>query len=213
VNHIKKSVFRFKPGEKACEEQSWIDRPTHFLGQSLRDFLQAFPCAMAIMIAQPFGRSRHIIKDIFQRELGLWHFSRRWVPHSLTDSQIKPIAKAKELSAVFQDRGESSFDRIVTNHESRFACIYQSDRSSAQESHTKLCSHFCSQAVIWWPWVRSHLIKHTPKIAFFIIFDPTSSVGRCAVARNSGGHDFIFAWRIPRLGSPRNVCGISDFAN
>jgi hypothetical protein len=22
VNHIKKSVFRFKPGEKACEEQS-----------------------------------------------------------------------------------------------------------------------------------------------------------------------------------------------
>jgi hypothetical protein len=107
VSQVKKWVVRFKQGEKTCEDQSRINRPLHFWGQPLRDFLQEFPFATAIMIAQHFDESRHTIKQILQWELGLWKFSRMWVPHLLTDSQrIERIAKAKEIFAVLQNRAE-----------------------------------------------------------------------------------------------------------
>jgi hypothetical protein len=50
VSQVKKLIVRFKQGEKICEDQSWTGRPLHSLGQFLRDFLQEFLFATAIII-------------------------------------------------------------------------------------------------------------------------------------------------------------------
>jgi hypothetical protein len=51
VSQVEKCFVWFKQGGKTCEDQSRTGRPPHFLGQPLRDFLQEFLFATAVIIA------------------------------------------------------------------------------------------------------------------------------------------------------------------
>jgi hypothetical protein len=89
----------------SCKDQSTPGHPLLVLGEALSNFLNKFPIATASMIMQHLSQSNHIIKDIIQRELRLQKFSRRWVPHSIFDSQNADyINKANKIFAVLQER-------------------------------------------------------------------------------------------------------------
>jgi hypothetical protein len=69
-----------------------------------------------------------MIKEILQQELGLHKFSRRRVPHSLSDPQrINRATKVRVISAVLHDRTDNSFDGVVIGNKSWFVFIYLSD--------------------------------------------------------------------------------------
>jgi hypothetical protein len=78
---------RFATGDLSCEDYLKPGRSPHVLGKALSDFFEHSPFASAGVIAEHFGQSKHIIKEILERELGLRRFSRKWVPHSLSDLQ------------------------------------------------------------------------------------------------------------------------------
>jgi transposase len=84
---VKNWCTRFTEGDLTCSDQLRIDRLRHMLRTDLSQFLQEFPFATARQLAENFNESKHTIKTILERKLGLRKFSRRWVPHSLSDSQ------------------------------------------------------------------------------------------------------------------------------
>jgi hypothetical protein len=86
LTQIKEWRARFKAGDFSCENKFRFDLLLHVLGKDLRDFLKEFPFATAGIIAQHFNQSKLTINEILQQELGLQTFSRRWVPHSLSDA-------------------------------------------------------------------------------------------------------------------------------
>jgi hypothetical protein len=89
------------------------------LGTDLSQFLEEFPFATAGLLAQHFGESKHTIKEKFNSELGLRMFSRRWVPHSLSDSQkVDRMMKARHILDGLLEQKDKSFNCIVTDDES-----------------------------------------------------------------------------------------------
>jgi hypothetical protein len=61
-------------------------------------FLQKYFFASARIIAKRFLTTASLAKEILQRELGTRTFSRRWVPHSLSDAQkVARVEAAKEM--------------------------------------------------------------------------------------------------------------------
>jgi hypothetical protein len=62
----------------------------------LETFLQEDPFVSASVITQHFFAAVLTVKDILQRELGKNKFSRRWVPHSLSDAQKVTHVEASE---------------------------------------------------------------------------------------------------------------------
>jgi hypothetical protein len=79
---VKEWRSRFANGDLCCQDQIRLGGPPDVLGKTLSDFHEEFPFASADIIAQNFGQSKPLIKQILQRELGLGLFSRRWVAHS-----------------------------------------------------------------------------------------------------------------------------------
>jgi hypothetical protein len=107
-------------------------RPLHVLGEPLAEFLEQFPFASAGSIAEHFGLSKPTIREIIERELGLRRFSRRWVPHSLSDSQkADRMTMAISMLGVLNRQAAFSFSRIVTGDESWFLYLNQSDHMFA----------------------------------------------------------------------------------
>jgi hypothetical protein len=74
-------------------------------------------------------RSRHFrlspstVKKILRRELGLQEFSRRWVPHLLSDDQKKlQVDASLKLLSLLGMYAEHDFKGIATGDESWFQC-------------------------------------------------------------------------------------------
>jgi hypothetical protein len=88
------------------------------LGKALSDFLEEFRFTTAGFIVQHFGQSKHTIKEILQWELGPWRFSRRLMPHSLSEAQkADRTAMANDLLSVLHSQVDYSFSRTVTEDE------------------------------------------------------------------------------------------------
>jgi hypothetical protein len=101
-------------------------------GKALSDFLEEFPFSIAGIIAQQFDELKHAIKEIFQRERELRRFSRRWIPHSLSEARkANRTAIAIDLSSVLHRQANHSFSRIATGYESWFFYLYPSDHMFA----------------------------------------------------------------------------------
>jgi hypothetical protein len=98
------------------------------LGTDLSQFLQEFPFAMARQLAEHFNESKHTIKTILDRELGLQKFSRRWVPHSISDSQnFDRMRKTRYMLDVLQEQTDKSFNWTITGDEPWFVFLSLSD--------------------------------------------------------------------------------------
>jgi hypothetical protein len=86
LTQIKEWRARLETGDLSYGDKYRFARPPHVLGKALFDVLEKFPFAIAGIIAQHFDQSMHITKEILQWELGLRRFSRRWIPHSLSNA-------------------------------------------------------------------------------------------------------------------------------
>jgi hypothetical protein len=103
-------------------------RPRHMLGTYLSQFLQEFSLAKARQLVEHFNESKHTIKTILEREHGLWKFSRRWLPHSLSDSQkVDRMRKAKSILDVLREQTDKYFNWMRTSDDSWFVYLYLSD--------------------------------------------------------------------------------------
>jgi hypothetical protein len=68
------------------------------------------------------------VKEILRRELGLKKFSRRWVPHFLSDGQKKlRVDASRKLLSLLGIDAEHNFKRIATGDESWFRYSSYSD--------------------------------------------------------------------------------------
>jgi hypothetical protein len=107
------------------------------LAMDLSQLLQEFPFAKARQLAEHFSESKHTLNAILQRELSLQKFSRRWVPHSLSDSQqVDRMRKARYMLDILREQTDKSFNCIITCDEERFVYLYLSDHmfASGRES-------------------------------------------------------------------------------
>jgi hypothetical protein len=77
----------FSTGDISCLDEARPGRPLSILGPPLEHFLEKFPFASVRIMAMHFNISHYIVKNILSRELGLWKFFRRCVPHQLSDAQ------------------------------------------------------------------------------------------------------------------------------
>jgi hypothetical protein len=65
-------------------------RPPHVLRKALTGLLEDFPFASAAIIIEQFSQFKSTVKEILQQELGLQRFSRKSVPHSVSDTETAP---------------------------------------------------------------------------------------------------------------------------
>jgi hypothetical protein len=78
-------------------------------------FLQRYLFASVRTIAKHFLIIASTVKGILQRELGMRQFSRRWIPHSLSDAQkVARVEGAKEMLKIVQESETNDFDGIST---------------------------------------------------------------------------------------------------
>jgi transposase len=104
VSQIKIWLQKFRNCDLSCRDSPRSGRPPLTLGPQLETFLQNCSFARARIIAQHFLTTVPTIKDIFQRELGMIKFSRRWVPHFLSLAQkVALIEASKTTLRVLQD--------------------------------------------------------------------------------------------------------------
>jgi hypothetical protein len=71
LSQVRNWCTRFTDGDLICIDQSRAGRPRHVLGTDLTQFFEQFPFATTGLLAQHFGESKHTIKEILNRELGL----------------------------------------------------------------------------------------------------------------------------------------------
>jgi histone-lysine N-methyltransferase SETMAR len=73
------------------------------------------------------------VKEILDRDLGFKKFTRRWVPHTISDPQkLKRVETSAELLQILNDLQTGSFDGITTGEESWFYYLYESSAMFAK---------------------------------------------------------------------------------
>jgi hypothetical protein len=80
-------VARFESRDTSCEDLSRLGRPLTDLAEPFRLFLQDYPFASAGMLSYHFNVCATTVKEILDRDLGVKKFTRRWVPHTLSNPQ------------------------------------------------------------------------------------------------------------------------------
>jgi hypothetical protein len=76
------------------------------------------------------------VKEILARDLGLRKFTRRWVPHTVSDPQkVKRIETSIELFHILNAMEVDSVDGITTGDESWFQYLCESSAMFAKPPH------------------------------------------------------------------------------
>jgi transposase len=128
---VKRWIRKFKNGDLSCDDDSRPGRPMSILGPVLQKFLDRYPFASARVMSKHFGLSPPTVKEILRRELGLKKFSRRWVPHLLSDAQKKlRVDASRQLLSMLGMYAEYNFEGITTGDESWFQYSSYSDSDS-----------------------------------------------------------------------------------
>jgi transposase len=103
------------------------------LAEPLRLFLDNDPFTTARMLSRHFNVSATTVKEILARDLGMRKFTRRWVPHTLSDLQkVKRVETSTELFHILNELEVDSFDGITTDDESSFQYLSESSAMFAK---------------------------------------------------------------------------------
>jgi hypothetical protein len=84
---IKIWLLGFKTGNLSCSDLPRVRRPPVILGPQVEAFLHKCPFESVRIIVKRSLTPASNVKEILQTELGMRKFSRRWVPHSLSDAE------------------------------------------------------------------------------------------------------------------------------
>jgi histone-lysine N-methyltransferase SETMAR len=133
LSQSKRWIHRFKDGDLSCEDEDRSGRPLSDLSDGIRRHLDKYPFTSAQLLAKHFSSSVPTISRILKTHLGLRKFSRRWVPHDLTDDQKRSRCAISEglLNALKNDEC-AGFSHVTTGDESWFSYRYQSTHCYAK---------------------------------------------------------------------------------
>jgi hypothetical protein len=121
LSQIEIWLQRFRTRNLSYSGLSLAGRPPLTLAPQVETFLQMYPLARSRIIMKHSRTAAFTVKEILQRELGMRKFSRRWVPHSLSDAQkIARVEAAKDMLRILRRSEGNDFDGIATGDESRF---------------------------------------------------------------------------------------------
>jgi hypothetical protein len=116
---VQYSVPRFPSGDTSCEDLSRLGWPLTVLAEPFRLFLQDYHFASARMLSRHLNVCATTVKEILHRDLCFKKFTRRWVPHTLSDPQkLKRVETSAELLQILNDLQTDSFDGITPGDES-----------------------------------------------------------------------------------------------
>jgi hypothetical protein len=88
------------------------------------------------MVSLHFSVSVITVKEILARDLGSRKFTRRSVPHTLSDPQkVKRVEASTELLHILNPLEIDSFDGITTGDEFWFQYLYESSDMFAKSPH------------------------------------------------------------------------------
>jgi histone-lysine N-methyltransferase SETMAR len=133
LSQVKRWIRRFKDGDLSCEDEDRSGRPFSDLSDAIRLHLEKFPFTSAKVLAKYFSTSLPTISRILTTHLGLRKFSRRWVPHELTDDQkLSRIQISAELLTSLRNDEFGGFCHIATGDESWFSYRYESTHCYAK---------------------------------------------------------------------------------
>jgi hypothetical protein len=116
---VRKWVMKIKAGTFSIFPESPTGRqPKGEITQQLMKTLQTHPQASTPMLAEIVGVSRHTVKNRLIYELGMKKVSLRWVPYSLTPSQLESRKEgAKQLAQVISQAKKLSYSNLLTGDE------------------------------------------------------------------------------------------------
>jgi histone-lysine N-methyltransferase SETMAR len=141
------------------------------LRTDLNQFLAEFLFATTGLFAQDFDELKYTIKEIFNVELVLRKFSRRWVSDSRSDSQkIDQMRKARHMLDVLLEQRDKSFNCIVTSDKSWFVYRDLSDHMFASGRENVI--------------PREKQIIGARKVMLTIFFSRTSLINLDALSRD-----------------------------
>jgi hypothetical protein len=145
LSAVERWVSQFKTRIPICEDNPRPGRLSSDLRSSLTAFLWEFPFASARQMSKHFHASLTTNKEILSRQLGPRKFSRRWVPHRLSDDQKDArVRDSRALLAILRRLQDNSFEDIPRGDESWFLHEYQPnsifaacEKRSRQDMNTK----------------------------------------------------------------------------
>jgi transposase len=118
---VKRWLRRFREGDTSCENSNRAGKLDTIFGDVLLKFFSKCPFASAKNITSHFDISVSTVKDLLARELELCKFTRRWVPHSLSERQKSEWGtQSILLSDLLQRHQTADFNAIATGDESHF---------------------------------------------------------------------------------------------
>jgi hypothetical protein len=144
LSTVERWVSRFKTGAATCEDNQRPCRPPCDFGSSLAAFLLEFAFASACQMSKHLHTSHTTIKDILRRQLGLRRFSRRWVPHQLSEDQKTALVRDSIARlAIVRPLQDNSFERLSPGDESWFLYEYLSGSmfAASRETIRSRCEH------------------------------------------------------------------------
>jgi hypothetical protein len=116
LSQIKIWLQRFRTEDLSCGDLPRAGRPPLTLRPQVDAFLHKYPFISTRIIAKYFLTTASTVKDIHLRELGTRKFSRRWVPHSLSDAQkVGRVEAAKNV----KDLQESETNDLMASQQAR----------------------------------------------------------------------------------------------
>jgi transposase len=129
---VKRWLRYFNSGDLSCADLPRRGRPLTSLGSVIEKFLEKHPFASSKVVSRHIDVSASTVKEIMTRELGLKKYTRRWVPHELSEDQKKfRVDQSRMPLDILQLYAEHNFEGIVTDHESWFRCSTYSDSTFA----------------------------------------------------------------------------------
>jgi hypothetical protein len=133
LSQTKPGIRRFKDGHLLCENEDQSEIPLSELTDRIRRQLDKFPFTSVKTLAKQFSTSLPTIIRILKTNPGLKKFSKRWVPHDLTDDQkrIRCTISAGLLDVLRNDES-SGFSHVATGGESWFSYHYKSTHCYAK---------------------------------------------------------------------------------
>jgi hypothetical protein len=195
-------LHHFREGDTSCEDRNRSRRALAIGGGILSKLLSKSPFASAKEIASHFYISVSTVKDILARELGPRKFTRRSVPHFLSERQKNErVSQSRLLLDLLERQHRADFNAIATGDESGFRYVYPARIMYARSrSDVTSCvlSGICTSIVMitFFTGTRLLVLKALPKGRKFnqddFLKDVISLLSRKQRSNRPKKHEFDF---------------------
>ena len=132
ISTVKRWCRKFKNGDFSCLDEERTGRPPSDLIHPISKILRKQPFISARLIAKQLSVTPNTVLKVLSEDMGLRRFTRKWVPHDLTEEQkLKRVDMSKSILKILEKAEKKNFINIMTGDESWFYFNYQSSHMYA----------------------------------------------------------------------------------